>query len=179
MMDQQQYYNTIQANTKQQITSAIKELIDIEEDCKVMLFHLTGKRKKRDLETGEIIIIEEHKPFVNDEGAQRIVSLYRNTVNSNIVLTYLKEDEIRKRCDIFHSNIIFFIHQNIINYNIPEVGDVNGLIIMIDNMFKAALSRAYNGMTLHTTTKNIQIVEHRDLDDNQSKKNILGGIFKK
>jgi len=178
--DQQMYSNMIATQSKEQVLSAIKELVNADSIVKDIRFQLTGKKEVRVKEAGEIVLkeIRYHEPLLNDLGASKVLADFRSYINSNVVLTYLREEDIQARSQVYFTNITFELARNMITYGVLTKENHAKIRTIMSTNFHSALWRSYNGMTLLTSLKNISVSEIRDIGQDQ-KSGGLSGVFRK
>lgn len=175
------YANMVATQQKEQVISAIKDLVNADQIVSDIRFQLTGKKQHRvDLPDGstKIVQTEYHQPLINDLGANKLLADFRSYINPNVVLTYLKEKDILARSRSYYTNISFELARNMKTYEVLTKENHAKIRTIMSTNFHTALWRSYNGMTLLTSLKNISVNEIRDL--NQDPRNSgLGGVFRK
>lgn len=179
-IDNATYYNMVASSQKEQVMSAIKDLVNADNIVKDIRFQLTGKKQIK-VQDGSKVSIQEivyHEPLLNDLGANKLLSDFRSYINPNVILTYLKEKDIQARSRAYYTNITFELARNMINYGITSKDDHAKIRTIMATNFHTALWRSYNGMTVLTSLKNISVSEVRDLNQEQNKTG-FSGVFRK
>lgn len=174
------YANMIATQQKEQIISAIKELVNADRIVNDIRFQLTGKKQVTVEVDGKVKIQEVvyHDPLINDKGANKILADFRSYINPNVVLTYLKEKDIVARSRSYYTNVTFELARNMKSYEINNKDNHAKIRTIMGTNFHTALWRSYNGMTLLTSLKNISVSEVRSMDLDQGNKG-LTGVFRK
>lgn len=174
------YANMVATAQKEQVISAIKDLVNADQIVSDIRFQLTGKKQHRIEKDGkvEIITVEYHEPLINDVGANKILADLRSYINPNVVLTYLKDKDIERRSYVYYTNISFELARNMQTYEIITKERHATIRTIMATNFHTALWRSYNGMTLLTSLKNISVSEVRDLNQEQQNKG-FSGVFKR
>lgn len=168
------YSNYVMGDNKERVMSAVKELVNSDDIVENIRFQLTGTKKyKVQKPDGTIMfqVLKYHEPLMNDYGVNKVLTDVRGYIQSNVILGYLKEDEIKRRSKAYFTNIVFELSRNMLNYGIYSKENHAKIRGILSTNFHTVLSRAYNGLTILTALKNINVVEQRDMnkEDKQGK----------
>lgn len=174
------YANMMANEAKHQVLSAIKDLVNADQIVEDIRFQLSGIKQMKVPENGQIVVkkIKYHEPLMNEYGINKVISDFRAYINPNVVLSYLEKNDILARSRAYFTNIAFELARNLVNYDIKSKENHAKIRTILGTNFHAALSRAYNGLTLQTAMKNISVQEIRNMDPERTGIN-LGGVFKK
>lgn len=179
-IDPSVYSNMVANVQKEQVISAIKDLVNADQIVSDIRFQLTGKKQIRVNENGieKVKEVYYHGPLINDIGANKLLADFRSYINPNVVLTYFKEQDIMARSKAYYTNMSFELARNMKYYDIKDKNDHAKIRTIMGTNFHAALWRSYKGMTLLTSLKNISVSEVRDMNTKEDG-NILRGVFRK
>lgn len=155
---------TSMTSRKNEVLSALKELVNADEIIENIKFQLSGKKIVTVMDAkGQEQRIERiyHKPLMNDEGISNTVADFRSYVNANVILSYYEQGEIEKWGYVYFSNTIFHLARNIRKYDINSRENHAKIRNILHVNFRAVMGRAIKGMTLLTSLKNIDVQEVR------------------
>lgn len=170
--DKRIYLNMMANEQKSNMLSSIKDLVNADDIVSEVRFQLTGKKQVKHInpetKAPEIVEVRYHAPLVNDYGANKLIADFRAYINPNVVLSYLEKNDIRARSRSYFTNIVFELARNMVNYGIYSTENHAKIRTILGTNFHAALSRAYNGLTILTALKNISVQEVRQLEPEQA-----------
>lgn len=162
---------------KNEVLSALRELVNADEIVDNVRFQLSGKKYVTIFEDGQEKRIEKkyHEPLMNDLGISSTISDFRAFINSNMILSWYEAEEITKWGYVYYTNIIFDLARNMRRYDVKSRESHAKIRMILHSNFRSVMGRAMRGMTLLTALKNIDVHEVRDF--NQQEKPGLLGMF--
>jgi hypothetical protein len=174
------YANMMANESKEKVLSAIKDLVNADQIVEDIRFQLSGIKQVKIHENGQLVVkkIKYHEALMNEYGINKVISDFRAFINPNVILSYLERDDIKARSRSYYTNVSFELARNMMNYDIRTKENHAKVRTILGTNFHAALSRAYNGLTLITTLKNIQVQEVRNLD-NEGQRGGFSGFGRK
>lgn len=168
---------TSMTGQKNQVLSALKELVNADEIVENVRYQLSGKKIVKFYEGNEekTMIREYHKPLMNDEGISDTVADFRAFINSNMILSWYEQKEIDKWSYVYFTNVIFNLARNMHKYDVKTRENHAKIRMILHSNFRSVMGRAMRGMTLLTALKNIETHEVRNFE--QERNPSLFGIF--
>ena len=170
---------TSMASQKNQVLSALKEIINADEIVETVRFQLSGKKVMTTIEDNKEVTKVKvfHNPLMNDAGISDTISDFRAFINSNMILSWYESEEIQKWCYTYFTNIIFNLARNMHKYDIKTRENHAKIRMILHSNFRSVMGRAMRGMTLLTSLKNIDVHEVRNFEQDQRPS--LLGMFKR
>ena len=170
---------TTMASQKNQVLSALKEIIDADQIVETVRFQLSGQKTIITIENDQEVtkIKKFHEPLMNDIGISDTISDFRAFINSNMILSYYENDEIAKWSYIYFTNIIFNLARNMHRYQVNTRENHAKIRMILHSNFRSVIGRAMRGMTLLTALKNIDVHEVRNFE--QDAKPSLLNMFRR
>ena len=134
--------------------------------------------QKYNAETGEIESDPNKIQFMNERGANAIVSEISPRAGKIGVGSNISEEEINKRCLNNSIGLAFFLLENESNFEIPSNTAKTVILNQIDDMQLLSMKKSKDGWLADALNKNISYIESREhVQNTQQDKKILFNPF--
>lgn len=137
---------------------------------------LADREPQVNANTGKIELVRIHPsitPLMNDEGAQRVISLIRAHINPVVALSNYSDDDARSLFGHTMRNVISALVLGQEQYGIKSTSDLRFIVAEVKTLVFAQLMRAVKGHESKWSKTNIQEFKQDQYAEHRTR----GGVF--